>query len=709
MSFITKLLGKIPLKIVLIVPFALQTSAVVVLVGYLSFKNGQKAVNDIASQLRSELTTHITQQLENYIKAPFFINQLNVNALARGEIDVVKAKGEHHFWQQAKMFPSISYIYCGSPQNGEFFGVGQEPNKTESLQVLISNNSTGYRYYYYGVDSSGNRTNLQQKDTETYDARTRPWYKDAIAAGEPTWSEIYLDFATALPTITASVPVYDKTGKSLMGVCATDLFLPEEFNKFLRTLKIGKSGQTFVVDRAGVLVSSSTEQPITVGKDKDAKRLKATESSNPIVRETGQYLNKRFSDLSQIQSPQQLDFLQDGKQQFVQVTPFKNGRGLDWLIVLVIPESDFMGQINANTRTTILLCIAALIVAILISILTSLWVTQPLVRLNLAVKDIALGQLDKTVDINRSDEVGQLAKSFNDMAMQLKDSFDKLNAVISQANQVGMKVTSSTRQITTAGKQLEATVTQQAVSTNEVKATASSIASTSGELAKTIEDLAQKAQATADQATNSQASLSEMASAMHQLATATTLIATRLGIMHENANNINSVVTTIAKVADQINLISLNAAIEAEKAGEYGAGFAVVAKEVKRLADSTTVASQEIEQMVKEIQSSVSKGVREMDKFSQQVSQHVEQVGRISGQMTQVIFQVQSLTPQFEEVSHSMSGQFEGARQISTAISHLSEASQQTLASLQQTNQVLDQLNDTTQVLQGIISSSGAE
>jgi len=269
---------------------------------------------------------------------------------------------------------------------------------------------------------------------------------------------------------------------------------------------------------------------------------------------------------------------------------------------------------------------------------------------------------------------------------------------------VGMKVTSSTRQITTAGKQLEATVTQQAVSTNEVKATATSIAATSGELAQTMEDIAQKAQATAAQASNSQADLMQMADAMHQLVTATTLIATRLEIMNEKANNISSVVTSIAKVADQTNLISLNAAIEAEKAGEYGAGFVVVAKEVQWLADKATNSSQEIEEMVKEIQASVTNGVREMDKFSQQVSHHIEIVSRISEQIAALIFQVQSLTPQFEKVSHSMEGQFEGARQISTAISHLSEASQQTVASLQQTNQVLEQLNDTAQVLQGIIS-----
>src|SRR5919202_3008035 len=462
------------------------------------------------------------------------------------------------------------------------------------------------------------------------------------------------------------------------------------------------------MERSGVLVSSSTPEPITSGSGEDTKRLKATESTNPLVRATGQYLRERFSNLEQIQSSQQLNFVLNGQRQFVQIAPFKDGESLDWLIAVVVPESDFMEQINANNRTTILLCIVALIVAIVIGILTTFWVREPLNQLNGDVKQIALGQWDKTVELERTDVVGQLAKSFNEMASQLKNSFAQLNEVIVQANQVGHKVTSSTRQIAAAGKQLESTVTQQSVSTNKVKATATSIAATSGELAQTMEEITQKAQATAAQASHSQASLEEMASAMHQLATATTKISSRLGMMNEKATNINTVVTSITQVADQTNLLSLNAAIEAEKAGEFGVGFAVVAREVRWLADKAALAASEIQDMVKQIQASVATGVMEMDKFSFEVSNYVEQVSFVSEQITAVIDQVQSLTPQFEKVSQSMEGQFEGATQISSAISQLSEASQETVASLQQTHQVLDQLNDTAQVLQEIISTSAA-
>ncbi|NER50868.1 MAG: methyl-accepting chemotaxis protein, partial [Symploca sp. SIO1A3] len=161
-----------------------------------------------------------------------------------------------------------------------------------------------------------------------------------------------------------------------------------------------------------------------------------------------------------------------------------------------------------------------------------------------------------------------------------------------------------------------------------------------------------------------------------------------------------SVVTTITKVADQTNLLSLNAAIEAEKAGEYGAGFAVVAREIRRLADQTAVATLEIEHMVKNMQSAVSSGVMEMDSFNKEVGHSVEDVQDIGEQIAQVIDQVQSLIPGFSNVSQSMEEQSQGAQQISEAMGQLSQSSRQTADALCETNTALEQLNDAAQGLQ---------
>jgi methyl-accepting chemotaxis protein WspA len=178
----------------------------------------------------------------------------------------------------------------------------------------------------------------------------------------------------------------------------------------------------------------------------------------------------------------------------------------------------------------------------------------------------------------------------------------------------------------------------------------------------------------------------------------------KLGVLNEKAGNINQVVTTITKVADQTNLLSLNAAIEAEKAGEYGRGFAVVASEIRRLADQTAVATYDIEQMVKEIESAVSAGVMGMDKFSEEVRRGMQEVQQVSGQLAQIIHQVQALVPRFESVNEGMQAQSTGAEQISEALLQLTEAVQQTVESLRQSTAAIDDLNQVSGNLRSSVS-----
>ena len=149
---------------------------------------------------------------------------------------------------------------------------------------------------------------------------------------------------------------------------------------------------------------------------------------------------------------------------------------------------------------------------------------------------------------------------------------------------------------------------------------------------------------------------------MRQLAESTGSIGSKLSVISERAANINLVVTTITKVADQTNLLSINAAIEAEKAGEYGLGFLVVAREIRRLADQTAVATLDIERMVKEMQYSVSAGVMEMDKFSEQVRQGVGEVGQIGGQLGQIITAVAGPGPAVRPGDRGDAGPVAGRR-----------------------------------------------
>jgi len=380
-------------------------------------------------------------------------------------------------------------------------------------------------------------------------------------------------------------------------------------------------------------------------------------------------------------------------------------------IVKVIDLNYKIGQAEAEAgdaaaRTAVFWSFFALIAAPAIGIYASSYFTKTIAKplgariseVVTVAENVAGGDLTRNIpDTDSTDELGKLQNSIHSMV-------DSLSSLVRQIQTSGIQITTSTTQIAASGKQLEATVAEQLASTNEVTATAQQIAATSKNVVRAMDDVKLQAIETADSAANSYQNLDQMENVMRELVTATTAITSKLDVMHEKANNINTVVTTITKVADQTNLLSLNAAIEAEKAGEYGTGFAVVAREIRRLADQTAVATLEIEQMVKEMQGAVSIGVMEMDHFSKTVTSAVEDVVRISDQIQGVIEQVKGLTPKFELVGQSIDEQSQGAQQISEAMQQLSEGSQQTSDALRESNRALEVLDDSSQTLRSEIS-----
>jgi PAS domain S-box-containing protein len=419
----------VPLQTVLIVPFVLQTLVTVGLVGYFSFKNRQEAITDLTSQLRRELTNRIEGKLQTYTEIPHNINRLNASTFAQGKIDASAVKGEFPLWQQIQIYPMVSDIYCGD-RNGSLLGVRRSP-ADRSIELRSSNDATGHNLYGYSLDRNGKPEQLVSQGNKHFDARVRPWYKAAVMAGEPIWSEIYADFASQLPTITASMPVYSTADRSLLGVCATDLFLPSEMSRFLGSLQIGKTGSAFILERSGQLVATSTAEPI-MSSGADSTQLLAIESHNPIVRATTAYLRDHFGDLQQIQSAEQLEFNLDGQRQLVQVMPFHDIRGLDWLIVTVLPESDFMAQIHQGIHATILLCVATLLLGVIICILTARWIAEPIVNVSQSAKALARGEWSQTLEVERSGDLGELARSFNQMAQQITDYNQRLKQQVTE-------------------------------------------------------------------------------------------------------------------------------------------------------------------------------------------------------------------------------------------------------------------------------------
>ena len=313
-------------------------------------------------------------------------------------------------------------------------------------------------------------------------------------------------------------------------------------------------------------------------------------------------------------------------------------------------------------------------------------IMAPMRRIVEILDTMRTGDLSKRLNLARKDEFNAVETGFNDMMTEL-------TALVSQAQRSSVQVTTSVTEIAATSKQQQATATETAATTTEIGATSREIAATSKDLVRTMTEVSTAADQASVAAGSGQQGLARMEETMHSVMGAADLVNAKLAILNEKAGNINQVVVTIVKVADQTNLLSLNAAIEAEKAGEYGRGFAVVATEVRRLADQTAVATYDIEQMVREIQSAVSAGVMGMDKFSEEVRRGMFEVQQVGEQLSQIIHQVQALAPRVLMVNEGMQAQATGAEQINHALVQLGDASSQTVDSLRQASFAIDELS----------------
>ncbi|GGX84883.1 HAMP domain-containing protein [Massilia dura] len=301
------------------------------------------------------------------------------------------------------------------------------------------------------------------------------------------------------------------------------------------------------------------------------------------------------------------------------------------------------------------------------------------------VSRAASGDLTGKVEIGGNDAIGQLGHGLARM-------FDNLRLLLNNIQKAGIQVTTSATEIAASAKEQEATGVEQAQTSVEVLSTTKEISSNTSQLLKTMEDATAVADYTTTATAEAQENLRRMDATMQNMVSATDSINAKLAALSEKASNINSVLTTITKVADQTNILSLNAAIEAEKAGEAGRGFAVVATEIRRLADQTSVSTWDIEQMLKEMQSAVSASVMGMDKFSEEIRRNVGEVRAVTDHLSGMMEEVRKLAPQFDAVLQGMQSQAVGAQQITETMMQLNDATQQTVESLKATSEAVHQL-----------------
>lgn len=411
---------------------------------YFSYQSQQKVAETLANKLLEETDKRINQTLQSYLDTPEKVDRLNAAAIEQGTLNARNSSQlERHFAQHLNIFPSLSEVAIATEQK-EFLAIERLSGDIRGIRRLDA--STAYKFHRYSATNQGQKLKLLEVQ-RGFDPPNRPWYQEARQATGASWSVVSLAQGQEQPRLmVANFLPFRDAANQFQGVVSSSLYLfPLE--EFLRSLKIGSTGQAFIIDRDGYLVITSTgESPFEAkpeagyarNVDLRSRRLKAINSHNLITRKVTAFLFNQSNVLSGINQQQYLRLNIDRDSYFIQVTPLRLGRGLDWLTVTIVPKSDFMTETYHNTSMIVLLSAGTVLGSILLSLMLSRWLTKPILQLSAAAKRIALGDFNTRISSNRRDELGELARSFDAMLLQVNTAFAgmrSLNQAVSESEQ----------------------------------------------------------------------------------------------------------------------------------------------------------------------------------------------------------------------------------------------------------------------------------
>ncbi|RCL25538.1 chemotaxis protein [Pseudomonas sp. AFG_SD02_1510_Pfu_092] len=584
----------------------------------------------------------IREDLENYLAEMGTSTSTNIRNLFEGRIKLVENLAQN---------------------------IAQDPANTNTLLGQNALTSSFLTVYAGKVDG-GFSVRPDTKMPDGYDPRTRPWYKDGMNAAGAILTEPYIDMATNKMVI----GIIDKISGGV-GVVGGDLAL-DGLVQIINSLNFGGMGYAFLVNDQG---------KILVHPDKDLV-MKSLSDLFP------QHTPKLTGDLTEVQS--------DGQTRLLTFTPITGLPSANWYIGLSVDKDKAFSMLSTFRTSAVIATLVAVVIIIALLGLLIRALMQPLHTMTRAMEDIAQGEgdLTKRLRIHNHDEFGILGSAFNRFVERIHSSIREVSSATEQVNEVALRVISASNSSMTNSD-------EQSNRTNSVAAAINELGAAAQEIAGNAAQASQHASSARLLAEEGQQVVERNIAAMNRLSDLIVTSSAHIETLNSKTVNIGQILEVITSISQQTNLLALNAAIEAARAGEAGRGFAVVADEVRNLAHRTQESAQQVQTMIEELQVGARESVETMDQ-SQRHSQDSMQIANQAGErLDSVTVRIGEIDGMNQSVATATEEQTAVVEAINMDINEINMLNQEGVENLQATLRACSDLEQQAGRLKQLVGS----
>ena len=490
-----------------------------------------------------------------------------------------------------------------------------------------------------------------------YDPTTRPWYKDAVSKqGGIIVTEPYKDEINGRIIITIAKQMDDKSG-----VVGFDLNL-DDLLKTTKMINIGKKGYAFILDQNQKIIAHPQEKSGEKAADSWAKRM-YQENHGTFTYSSG-----------------------GSEKEVVFATNVKTG----WKIGGTMYASEVVEAAQPVFYNMLIIMVISLLVGGALIYFVTLSITKPLKKLVVTSSEIREGDLTQTIEIHSNDEIGQLAKGFNEMTHSLRTLIGRINTSAGHVAAASEELTASVRQaseateqITMAMDQVSDGVTTQTSSVEHGALLLFNVTEGIQHVANNSSSIANASTYTREKAEDGGKLVGQTVNQMHLIAESVSQSDAVIQALNDKSKQIGDILEAIQNIADQTNLLALNAAIEAARAGEHGRGFAIVADEVRKLAEQSSGSSNEIGKLIGEIQEDMGKTVKSMSNVNEEVQSGLVIANETKQNFAEILHSTNEIATQIESMVETANGMSKGANEVSVSVGEIAMTVQNNATSTQ--------------------------